>query len=288
MQPFTDRWSTSHPPVYVLLIAANVACFVAQKLIEYSQPDLVQQYFGLTELSYKHGFFWQFFTYTFLHGNPLHLLANMLVLYFAGREIESILGVRHFLGIYFGGGLLGGLAQLAFAGLERPVIGASAAVLAALIAFTTILPELEITALLFFVIPLKIRAKNLALLVVASSLVFALVPLVAHLAPFGWVHRFDALVQKFSMAHFAHLGGCLFGWLYVKQLGYGTPLRFQRYLFEKRRQADRHRHMSPEQFITQEIDPILEKISRDGIRSLNRQERRILNMGRDKIDRKPR
>jgi hypothetical protein len=89
--------------------------------------------------------------------------------------------------------------------------------------------------------------------------------------------------RSYITAHYAHLAGCLFGWVYVKQLGYGNPLRIQRYFFEKRQREERRRHMTSDQFINEEIDPILEKISRDGIGSLTRNEKRILEMGRDKI-----
>ena len=100
----------------------------------------------------------------------------MLLLYFAGREVEALLGPKHFLAIYFGGGLAGSLMQWAMQPLDAPLVGASACVLAALIAFTTILPELEITCLLFFVIPVRLKAKYLAQAVMAISLFFILIP----------------------------------------------------------------------------------------------------------------
>ncbi len=276
LQTFTRHWPTGRPAVWMLLIAANVGCFIAQKMVDAAAPRLVVSMFALSAEGVKQGFVWQFATYSFLHGGSadsvfsgiVHLLANMLILFFAGREMEAILGPRHFLAIYFGGGLLGGLAQWAFTPLAAPLVGASACVMAVFIAFTTTLPELELTLLLFFVIPVRIRARHLAQATVAMSVLF----IVTHSLP--------------GIGHWAHLGGCLFGWLYVKQLGYGNPLRIQKYLFEKRQQAERVARMSPQQFITEEIDPILEKISRDGIRSLTRNERRILEKGREKIARK--
>ena len=167
---------------------------------------------------------------------------------------------------------------------HRPLIGASAGVFAVLIAFTTILPELELTCLLFFVIPIRIRARNLALLLTGSTVLFILFPYLNNLGN----HMVDALSPTpVVVAHYAHLGGCILGWLYVKQLGYGNPWRIQRYFFEKRQLEERRKHMTAEQFIVEEIDPILEKISRDGIRSLTRNERRILNMGREKMGKPP-
>ena len=134
-----------------------------------------------------------------------------------------------------------------------------------LIAFTTIEPEIELTMLLFFVIPVRLKAKYLALGIVVFSIIMAVGS------------------AKSGIGHLAHLGGCLLGWVYIKQLGFGNPLRLQKYLFEKRQRAERHARMSPAQFINQEIDPILDKISREGIHSLTRTERKILEKGREKI-----
>lgn len=266
VEPFTRRWTASRPAMWMILIAANVGCFAAQSFLHYTNPGLIDHWLALSRDGLRAGYFWQFFTYMFLHEVPLpfHLLINMITLYFAGREVEAIVGPRHLLGLYFGGGLLGGIAQMIFEG-NIPLVGASAGIFAVFIAFTTILPEIEITALLFFVIPIRLRAKYLALGLVGFSVVSAVI-------------KFQS-----SIAHIAHLGGCLVGWLYIKQLGYGNPLRIQRYVFEKRRIAERRQRMSPAQFINEEIDPILDKISREGIHSLTRSERKILETGRDKI-----
>lgn len=286
MQPFTHRWAVGHPPAWMILILLNTGIFVAQQLINLNDQGLVDSWLGLSDAGIRQGHLWQFVTCTFLHAGWLHLVANMVLLYFAGREVEALVGVRHFLAIYFGGGIVGSLAQWAFAPLHAPMMGASACVLAALIAFTTILPELEITCLLFFVIPIRLKTKYLARAVVGFSLLAILVPIaVEHFASGAALKSFLDLFRNntYITAHYAHLGGCLLGWVYVKQLGYGNPLRIQRYFFEKRLREERRKHMSPGQFINEEIDPILEKISREGIRSLTRNEKRILEMGREKI-----
>ena len=269
LQTLSRRWPPVRPAAWMALVGANVGFFIAQTMLNAAVrgpgPGMAEDWLGLSAAGIASGRVWQFFSYSFLHGGVWHLLANMLMLCFAGREVEAILGPRHFLAIYFGGGLLGGLSQWVFTPLDVPLLGASACVLAVLIAFTTILPELEMTLLLFYVVPVRMRAKHLAMATVGLSVLF----LVTH---------------KFSMiGHWAHLGGCLFGWLYVKQLGYGNPLRIQKYLFEKRQQAERIERMSPQQFISEEIDPILDKIARDGIQSLTRSERRTLEKGREKI-----
>ena len=84
----------------------------------------------------------------------------------------------------------------------------------------------------------------------------------------------------------AHLGGGLVGWVYVKQLGFGRTWRIQRYFFERRQREERLARMPSAQFIQEEIDPILDKICRDGLHSLTRAERKILERGREKIGEK--
>ena len=271
LQALARGWSSGRSAVCIILIAANVGCFAASAIITHLSGGAegldLQNLFGLhREGILRHS--WQLVTYMFLHQNLLHLFANMLAFYFAGREVEAIVGPKHLLGIYFGGGILGGLAELSF-GSAGTLIGASGAVCAVLIAFTTILPEIELTVWLFFVLPIRLKAKYFA-----AGLVGITAALVFFFPNFG------------QTSNLAHLGGCILGWIYIKQLGYGNPLRIQRYIFARRRRAERYARMSPAQFISEEIDPILDKISRDGIHSLSRAEKRILEKGREKIARK--
>jgi membrane associated rhomboid family serine protease len=254
--------------VVSVLVALNVGCFVAKSLVAHFGIASPEQWFGLSAEGVRAGYYWQFVTYMFLHHDPLHLLANMLMLYFAGREVEAMIGPRHLLGIYFAGGVAGGIAQWLLPSFGSELVGASAGVCAVLIAFTTILPELKITALLFFVIPIRMKAKYLALLMVGLSALFFLTGAFTHIG------------------HLAHLGGSVFGWIYVKQLGFGNPLRLQKCVFERRQRRERRERMSSEQFISEEIDPILDKISREGIHSLTRSERKLLEAGREKIAKK--
>ena len=192
------------------------------------------------------------------------MIIDMLLLYFAGREVEPIIGSRHFAIIYGAGTLLGGVASwLALPAF--PVVGTSAAVTGVIVAFATILPELEVSGNLFYVLPLRLRAKWLALALLAMCGVL-------------WATLTIPQVGAPGM-----LAAGLFAWFYVKQLGFGNPLAIQRYIFNRRQRAERLDRMTPEQFITCEIDPILEKISREGMHSLTRAERKILAQGREKI-----
>lgn len=269
MHGFSRGWLGSHPPVWMVLIGLNVVCYLLQAVAWVVAPGWLEHWFALSTRAVTEGHFWQFGTYMFLHGSLIHLLLNMLTLYFTGRQVEGCVGPRHFLTIYLGGGLLGGLAQLLLSWSdESAVLGASAGVCATLIAFTTLMPEMELTLLLFFVIPIRMKAKILALAFVLVSLVFILTG------------------TGGNIGHIAHLGGGLFGWLYCRRLGYGQPLGLRERLVERRLRAERRARMTPEEFISEEIDPILEKISREGIQSLTRAERRILERGREKIVRR--
>jgi membrane associated rhomboid family serine protease len=220
-KPFRKTWGTAAPSVAVGLVIMNVLCFAAQTAIAHASPEWVEKWLALSSGGLRSLHLWQLFSYMFLHANLLHLFVNMLTLLFLGREMESIIGPRHLLGIYFLGGLLGGLAQMLFTPALGALIGASAGVCAVLIAFTTILPEMELTILLFFIVPLRLRAKYFALLIVAASVL--------------------CVVLGFfpGVGHLAHLGGCLVGWLYARQLGYGNRWRIQRNVFEKRAEAAR-------------------------------------------------
>ena len=264
--PFARRWSAEGMSVVMMLIVANVAFFFLQWGIDWASPDWAETYLGLSREGIAQGFYWQLLTYMFLHGGWLHLLVNCLGLYFAGREVEIVCGPRHLLGIYFTGGLVGGILQLLW--MPAPLVGASAGVCAVLLAFTTMLPELEITALLFFIIPIRMRAKWLGRIVIGSSIFFAL-------SGFGG-----------NIGHVAHLGGAMLGWFYARRLGFGGAFWLQRFVRDRRRTRERQERMDPNEFISREIDPILDKIAREGIQSLTRAERRILELGREKIAKK--
>jgi len=260
--------------VVTLLIVASVMAFIGQTFTEMAAPGFVKEWLSLSLPGIQQGCYWQFFTYLFIHGQPgnpasglVHLFLNMMTLYFVGREVEAIAGPRHLLGMYLLGGIVGGLGQIA-AFPDIPVSGASAGVCAVLIAFTTILPEFEVTLLLFFVVPIRLRAKYVGWLVVIAA------------AAMAGFHKMP------NIAHVAHLGGCLVGWIYARQLGFGSPWWIQRRLVERRQREERLARMDPDQYMAEEIDPILDKISREGIHSLSRRERRILERGREKISQK--
>ena len=261
---FTRPW-TQHQRVILLgLIGLNAATFVAQLFLDSYQPDFVSDYLGLTGAGVQDAYAWQFVTAAFPHNGIWHLLGNMLVLYLLGRDVELILGQRHFLYLYLSGAVAGELGHLFLMPPATVLFAASGGVAAVLIAYATMLPELELTAPAFG-LPLHIKAKHLAYGVVIVGAVLLMVD------------------RQGTVTHSAYLGGCAAGWLYTHLLGFGRPSILQRALHQRKMNVERYRHMGAEQFIAEEVDPLLEKISRTGLQSLTRRERRILDRAREKL-----
>jgi membrane associated rhomboid family serine protease len=269
-QPFIKRWAAGRPTATSLLVALSVGGYVAQVLLEYmlaehQQSQILWQWLALDRASIAAGEYWKFLSYALLHFHPVQLVADMLLLFYAGREVESIVGSRHFLGIYGAGTLLGGVVSWLALPAGIPTVGTTPAVLGVIVAFSTILPELEATKNLFYVLPLRLRAKWLGLSLMIMSGVM-------------WSTLTPPQIGAPGM-----VAAGVFAWIYVKQLGFGNPLAIQRYIFNRRQRAARLDRMNADQFMSAEIDPILEKISREGMQSLSRSERKILALGREKI-----
>lgn len=259
------QWTHPQRVVLVSLIALNVAAFVAQLIVEGYQPGIARDYLGLSQAGVQNAYGWQFLTAAFLHAGPWHLLGNMIVLYLLGRDVDSVIGQRQFFFLYAAGALAGELGHLAIMPTNTVLLGASGGVAAVLVAYATILPELELTSLVLFVVPLRLKAKHLAYgaVVLAAVLVF--------------------IDRAGTVSHSSLLGGCTAGWVFAHLLGFGRPSFVQRALHQRKAKAERYQHMNAEQFIAEEVDPLLEKIAREGMQSLTRRERRVLAQAREKL-----
>ncbi len=207
-----QKWWLKAVPV---LVAINTAIFFYERLIGLQGRSRLFETYAVTASGLAEGRWWQLVTHAFLHGSLLHLLVNMAGLWFAGRIIERVMGTGRFLVLYGVSAVAGGLAQILLTGGNNPLIGASGAVCGVVIAFTAMFPEAQIMALLFFVIPIRLRAKYLGWGITGSALLF----LVTGFEP--WI------------GHAAHLGGCVAGYLFVRLAGYGTPTFLERKFFRK-------------------------------------------------------
>ena len=252
------------PQTIKVLLAANVAVFVLQHLLGQSEARYwFDTFFGLVPSKALAGLHvWQFGTYMFLHGGFNHLFWNMFSLWMFGSELATLWGRRGFLQYYFTTGIGAGLIYVLLMPLVEarsayiPLVGASGAVFGVLMAYGMLFPDRRL--LLWFVIPVKARW-----LVVGVGL-FELL----------------AIWRTDSVGHLAHLGGLLFGYLYLR--GGKTWLDALTRGLRKRRAGQRFRVVKDRKpgngapVPRDEVDRILEKISREGLDSLTPEEQDTL------------
>jgi membrane associated rhomboid family serine protease len=187
------------PPATTALIVANVAVFLLQGLV----PKLIVP-FALWPLSASLSGAgvafapWQLVTYAFLHGGLLHLAFNMFAVYMFGSAVEQVLGTRRYVVLYFVSVLFAAITQLIFAmvsGGIYPTIGASGGVFGLLLAYAIYFPHNRVM-LLFPPIPMPAR-------------VFVLLYAVLELF-------LGVTGTREGVAHFAHLGGMIGGYLVLR------------------------------------------------------------------------
>jgi len=280
--PPRQYWSMT-----TLLLVSLVVCYVIQWILQTELGQRrVDEVFALSIAGLKEGRFYQLITFQFMHGGLLHLVFNMFGLYFFGRAMEQALGGKEMLRLYLLSGTIGGLLQvglgLAFSKFDAPVVGASAGIFGLVAAFATREPNYPITLLVFFIIPVTLLAKWLLLIEAVVTV--------------------SGLFMGGNTAHGAHLGGMLTGIAFIKWGGWwqgagalwgaGTRRRTSRQpvrasvLRAVRRPRKNAEELPPAEFISREVDPILEKISAQGIHSLTERERQILESARNKMARK--
>jgi membrane associated rhomboid family serine protease len=219
---------------------------------------------------------WTALTYAFVHGGVLHLLFNGLALFLFGPTVERRLGGPGFL-LYFLYCVVGAAAFALIVQRITPVppfIGASGGVIGILLAYAFIHPDQELLA---FPIPVPIRARTLVILLALYDLA-------------GMLFLRDLIDT--GTAHEAHLGGLLFGWIFIRMGGMGRKVgtefvpprpRVQHHASVAARDSGGHERpareprppaLDPAQA---ELDRVLDKISATGMNSLTPTERKFLD-----------
>jgi membrane associated rhomboid family serine protease len=203
-------------PAIKALIWANVGIFVLSWLLF---PD-IYRFGGLTPRAvFESGWIWQIVTYLFLHADPLHLLINMLTLWMFGTELERLWGTQAFVRYYFLCGIGAAITILVVSLLpfdavqsmyHRPTVGASGAIYGLLLAFGVIFRDRPI--LMFFLFPIPARW----FVIITGAMVL-------------WASVTDATG---GVSHLAHLGGMIFGYVYLKR-GRGGPWMDLKYRYTK-------------------------------------------------------
>ena len=253
----------------VALLIVNAIVFLVE-CVACGYPPVFStgNYFALSVEGLKHGFVWQLLTYQFMHAGLLHIFLNCWVIYVFGREIEETLGHQRFLALFFASGVIGGLFQSGIGWIlpdyfGGATVGASAGAFGLVAAYAILFPERELTMLLFFVVPIRLSAKMLLIL----SAVLAVLGIVFPIS---------------NIANAAHLGGMLTGVFFALQFSRGHWPQWQ---FPSRSTPSRKskNELSTDEFVKNEVDPILDKISTHGIQSLTAREREILEKAGSKM-----
>jgi len=279
------------PPVIKNLLIINVVVYFIQMVFGEVTIEgtpgwyVLNKWFALNPFADGYNFqIWQLITYQFMHGGFSHILFNMFALWMFGMEIENMWGSKKFLYYYLLCGTAAGLFQLFIPPLlgtsAAVTIGASGAIYGVLIAFGMLFPNRHIY--LYFLVP--IRAKYLiGFLIILEFLLI------------------DSAGS--NVAHLAHLGGALFGFLYImfdksidapfKQtlMGYKGTSPGERFKkpFDNISEKFRKRYTTTEdakfyeindkedsEISQEEIDRILDKISQSGYQNLSEKEKKIL------------
>ena len=179
------------PPVTQALMLICTALFCLDWFLPLSQ------WFALWPIASGQFMPWQVLTYAFFHGDMLHLFFNMLGLWMFGSELEQIWGQRRYTMFLLASVLTAAATQLLITGLSgslAPTVGASGGLFGLLLAFGMLFPNRTIMPL-FPPIPMKAK-------------VFVMV--------FGGLELLMGLSGRSGVAHFAHLGGMLGGWLMIR------------------------------------------------------------------------
>ncbi len=260
-------------PAIKYLLISNTAVFLLSLIVG---AGSFSSWFGMTPGTVFSEFrLWQFFTYMFIHAGPWHLIFNMFFLWMFGCEVERTLGTREFVKYYLACGVGAALLHLivsfllSSSGVDVPVVGASGAIYGVMAAFAVLFPERVITLLLFLVLPVQLKAKYLVMIFAGISVLLGTV---------------GAFGNADGVAHFAHLGGMVAGFLYLK-LDWRTEqvgqwVRQQR---ESRRVVQGLKQHQAMQQIRERVDEILDKINEVGYEQLDEEEKRILREASQKF-----
>jgi membrane associated rhomboid family serine protease len=274
------RDTMSHGNMVMKLIIVNFLVFIVTALLEAFLPSTYHSHIlpwialpgDLTVFITRP---WTLVTHMFVHGGIWHIAWNMIMLYWFGNITGDLLNDKRVLPIYFFGGLAGGLLYMAsyqvLPYVGSMAIGASAAVLSVVFAAVLTAPEYRMHLLLLG----EVRIKYIGLAILFLDLIGT------------------SATADNSGGHIAHLGGSLFGLLFVYLLRKGTDLGSVFYKSEPRKAATgrarlRVAHKSESILkkqseanekttdISKKVDQILEKIKKEGYDSLSDSEKEIL------------
>jgi len=277
IEDFKNAWNKENNGL-IKIILINIIVFVSMSILEVfitlsGLGELFNLFLNKLMLpaSLKVFIFqpWSIITYFFLHMNFMHILWNMLFLYWFGKIIHDNIGNNTVISLYIIGGIIGGLSYMALFNIipyydnrvsESLMLGASAGVFSVVIGSATLLPNY--TFYLLFLGPVRIK----------------------YIALFYLLLSFFDVTGSNAGGEIAHLGGALMGYLYIRQLQNGVNMGkgiidilniFNKNKKEVISKEEKVKEMKKD--ISQdEIDKILDKISDSGYASLSKNEKEKL------------
>jgi membrane associated rhomboid family serine protease len=238
--------------------------YFVQWVIGYFHCGSIERWLGLSRSGLSYGCLWQPVTYLMLHhvGYPFGLCFTLLSLMVIGNELEGIIGRKHFAFLFLTSGIVAGLMYVS-AMPRGLLLGTGPAVCGVIIGCTTTLSE-------FFVMPLfriQLRYKHIGWVLILGLLAYALL----------------SRSTGATLTALVNLTGASVGWAYVRILGFGRPLPGEMTLRQRLAERLRAKRLPLRQYLAAYVDPILEKIHREGVLSLSRTEKRILRQARQKM-----
>jgi membrane associated rhomboid family serine protease len=285
-----DNYPRERASVLAWLISATVAAFVLQLVFEriLEMPGALEHYFGLSTTGLRAGRVWTLLSYSFLHDtrNLLHIVGNLLGLYFLGRVLLPMLGAKRFLGLWFGTVLAGAVAWSAVNWhVGGSVVGASAGVAGLFVVFACFYPNQPVTFLLFFIVPVTLKPKYIAIAALAIDLAGCI------------FYEVMGVPSPFGFAHSAHLGGMAAGWIYYRylhEISWSLPSRradielpkWMKKTAKAAAPATFQVNVGSPGDLRAEVDRILDKINSSGFGALTADEKRRLDEAKDLLSRR--
>ncbi|MCH6256460.1 rhomboid family intramembrane serine protease [Puniceicoccaceae bacterium K14] len=283
------------------IIGINVGVFIIQCLEYALSTSFVADLFELSRSGLGKGFVWTVLSYSVLHSTeflrpgggllPWHILGNMYLTFMLGRALLPTLGTQRFVQLYVGAALTGGLFWFASTFISADpnaansaLIGASGSVFGLLALFACLYPNQEIQILLFFVVPVKVKPKIVALVLLGASAVLFIAT--------------ELTSQGSRIAHSAHLGGMLGGWLfyryiYMRNVNFDFSFRLPNFFKKKpssKKPGSGYNYTinvkQESKTLQKEVDRILDKINSKGFASLTQEEKHTLDQARDLLNKR--
>ena len=228
---------------------------------------------------------WTLITYIFVHGDIFHIAFNLIFIASLGKIVLGLIGPRKFLLLFFLTGIFGALIHILVEPKDLPLVGASASAFGLLAAVGMLIPNQVFHVLLFMIIPIRCRPKHLAMGIIIVEIIFFIIDRLAA----------DQQIPLVSgIAHGAHLGGALVGWIFIKSLKVNLSMSDPRSIkpmgwrkkdhvlkrnFKNRGKVVSAKVVSDTDSLSDdriEIDPLLDKISEKGFGSLTEEEKEAL------------